>query len=191
MDFDGNVVLPMSQAYCPWVVYQKAVDPDLLHRQKQKAVDSGLVALTDTEVGVRVSEGQFFEDQALSAALGDVVNRAQADLTIAFDWVTMGKLQMTRYLPGGKYDWHVDNDFLLEPTGLQRKWTVVVGISRPGRDFTGGGLELMWTNATQHAVRLDEGDAVVFPSTLLHRGSPVLQGERWILVGWAQGNALR
>jgi predicted 2-oxoglutarate/Fe(II)-dependent dioxygenase YbiX len=133
----------------------------------------------------------FFRDKALSAALGAVVHKAQADLSIKLDWTTMGKLQMTRYLPGGKYDWHVDNDFLLEPTGLQRKWTVVVGISRPRADFTGGGLQLMWTNATQHAVELDEGDAVVFPSTLLHRGRPVVKGERWILVGWAQGPALR
>lgn len=181
----------MNEVYIPWVVYQNAVDPKALHRRKQKALDSGLRRLTDTEVGVRVSEGQFFRDKALSTVLGDVVNKAQADLSIEFDWTTMGRLQMTRYLPGGKYDWHVDNDFLLEKTGLQRKWTVVVGISRPGTDFTGGGLELMWTNATRHAVHLDAGDAVVFPSTLLHRGRPVAKGERWILVGWAQGQALR
>ena len=80
---------------------------------------------------------------------------------------------------------------MLESTGLQRKWTIVVGISRPGVDFTGGGLEIMWTNATQHLIELDEGDAVVFPAPLLHRGRPVLEGERWILVAWAQGPALR
>jgi predicted 2-oxoglutarate/Fe(II)-dependent dioxygenase YbiX len=180
----------MNQAFSPWIVYEKAVDPKMLHRRKKLALGSGLVALSDTEVGVRVSEGQFFRDKVLSAVLSHVVNKAQADLSIRFDWTTMGKLQMTRYRPGGKYDWHVDNDFLLESTGLQRKWTVVVGISRPA-DFTGGGLELMWTNGTRHAVRLDVGDAVVFPSTLLHRGRPVLKGERWILVAWAQGQALR
>jgi len=181
----------MGQEYTPWIVYPKAVDPVLLHSQRQKALGSGLVPLVDTEVGVRVSDGQYFWDRALSAVLGCLVNRAQDDLSIEYDWSTMGRLQMTRYRPGGKYDWHVDNDFLLEPTGLQRKWTVVVGISRPDADFIGGGLELMWTNATQHAVLLDQGDAIVFPSTLLHRGKPVLEGERWILVAWAQGRALR
>ena len=181
----------MNDAYMPWIVYKKALDLKLLHRRREKALSSGLVRLTDTEIGVRVSDGLFFRDKALSTALGTVVNKAQADLSIKFDWSTMGKLQMTRYRPGGKYDWHVDNDFLLEKTGLQRKWTVVVGISRPGIDFKGGGLELMWTNATRHYVHLDEGDAVVFPSTLLHRGRPVAKGERWILVGWAQGTALR
>ncbi len=178
-------------AYLPWAVYPKAIDPRLLHRRKQKAIDAGLVKLTDTEIGVRVSEGQFFRDKALAEALGAVVRRAEDQLSFHLEWSTMGKLQMTRYRPGGKYDWHVDNDYLLEPTGLQRKWTVVVGISHPGRDFVGGGLELMWTNASRHTVRLDEGDAVVFPSTLLHRGRPVIKGERWILVGWAQGPALR
>jgi predicted 2-oxoglutarate/Fe(II)-dependent dioxygenase YbiX len=181
----------VNQVYCPWMVYPKAIDPKLLQRRKQKSLRSGLVPLTDTEIGVRVSEGRFFRDRVLGDALGRVIERAQADLSIKFEWTTMGKLQMTRYRPGGKYDWHVDNDFLLEKTGLQRKWTVVVGISRPGSDFTGGGLELMWTNATRHAVQLDEGDAAVFPSTLLHRGRPVAKGERWILVGWAQGQALR
>ncbi|WP_394826719.1 2OG-Fe(II) oxygenase [Pendulispora albinea] len=181
----------MSEAYCPWTVYKRAVDPKLLHRHKHQALGEGLASLIDTEVGVRVSEGRFFDDEPLSALLGDIVKKAENELTIHFDWSTMGRLQMTRYRPGGKYEWHVDNDFLLEPTGLQRKWTVVVGISRPGIDFTGGGLELMWTNATRHAVYLDEGDAVVFPSTLLHRGGPVHEGERWILVAWAQGQALR
>lgn len=181
----------MNQVYTPWVVYPKAIDPRLLHHHKQNIVAAGVRPLIDTEVGVRISDGQFFEDDALGDALAGLVRRAEADLTFAFAWSTMGKLQMTRYLPGGKYDWHVDNDFLLESTGLQRKWTIVVGISRPGVDFTGGGLEIMWTNATQHLIELDEGDAVVFPAPLLHRGRPVLEGERWILVAWAQGPALR
>jgi predicted 2-oxoglutarate/Fe(II)-dependent dioxygenase YbiX len=181
----------MNSVYIPWVVYRQAIDAKLLHRHKEDTVASGMTPLIDTEIGVRVSEGRFLEDEALAAALAGVVDRAQTDLGFSFDWTTMGKLQMTRYREGGKYDWHVDNDFLLEPTGLQRKWTVVVGISRPGIDFTGGGLELMWTNATQHQITLDEGDAVVFPATLLHRGRPVATGERWVLVGWAQGPALR
>ena len=49
----------------------------------------------------------------------------------------------------------------------------------------------MRTTAARHTVRLGAGDVVAFPSTLLHRGRPVLRGERWILVGWAQGPALR
>jgi predicted 2-oxoglutarate/Fe(II)-dependent dioxygenase YbiX len=181
----------MNKEIFPWIHFPKAVDPKLLHRRKQKAVDSGLVPLLDGDVGVRIADGQFFRDKALSDALGDVVNKAQAELTIKLDWTTFGKLQMTHYRPGGKYDWHVDNDYLLEKTGLQRKWSIVVGISRPGTDFTGGGLELMWTNATRHAFRIDEGDAVVFPSTVLHRGKPVVKGERWVLVGWAMGPGLR
>lgn len=181
----------MNLAYTPWVVYRSAIDPKLLHHHRQSALEAGLVPLKDTEAGVRISEGRFFYDDALSAVLAGIVSKAQADLTFEFAWTTMGRLQMTRYRPGGKYDWHVDNDFLLENTGLQRKWTIVAGISRPGTDFTGGGLELMWTNAAQHEIVLDEGDAVVFPATLLHRGRPVLTGERWILVGWAHGPALR
>lgn len=181
----------MNSVYTPWVVYRRAIDPKLLHHHKESALGAGVAPLIDTEIGVRISDGRFLDDETLSAALAGVVNKAQTDLGFSFDWTTMGKLQMTRYREGGKYDWHVDNDFLLENTGLQRKWTVVVGISRPGIDFTGGGIELMWTNATQHAIMLDEGDAVVFPATLLHRGRPVATGERWVLVGWAHGPALR
>lgn len=181
----------MNLSYTPWVVYRSAIDSKLLHQHKHNALAAGLTPLKDTEAGVRISEGRFFYDDGLGDVLAGIVRKAQVDLTFAFDWTTMGRLQMTRYQPGGKYDWHVDNDFLLEPTGLQRKWTIVVGISRPGVDFTGGGLELMWTNAAHHEIVLDEGDAVVFPSTLLHRGLPVQTGERWILVAWAQGQGLR
>ncbi|GGG79936.1 hypothetical protein GCM10011415_31540 [Salipiger pallidus] len=87
----------------------------------------------------------------------------------------------------GHFDWHSDiGDGRL---ASQRKLTLVVQLSDPG-DYEGGTLEIM-PSANPIPASRDRGAATIFPSYLLHRVTPVEQGERHSLTIWAHGPAFR
>lgn len=89
--------------------------------------------------------------------------------------------------PDGFFDWHVDHGN--GPVAARRKLTVVVQLS-DASSYAGGDLE---TNADGHvrSAPRDIGSAAMFPSFVLHRVSPVTEGERYSLTLWAHGPAFR
>ena len=87
----------------------------------------------------------------------------------------------------GHFDWH--SDIGDGPLARRRKLTMVVQLSEPGA-YAGGALEVMPSAHTITAAR-DRGAATVFPSYLLHRVTPVTEGERHSLTIWAHGPAFR
>ena len=92
--------------------------------------------------------------------------------------LNLGMAQLTAYHAGQFYEWHTDLG--AGDTSL-RKISVVVELLHSD-NLTGGGLEILNQN-----VRLQPGDAVVFPSFALHRALPVVSGVRWSLVQWVLG----
>jgi PKHD-type hydroxylase len=101
------------------------------------------------------------------------------------------QLQYSRYeAPAGGYDWHLDIASSSNMAqGAQRKISIVIQLSDPDQCF-GGELEL---RPARHvfAPFLETGSAVLFPSYLLHRVSPVKQGFRESLVTWVTGPPFR
>jgi PKHD-type hydroxylase len=97
--------------------------------------------------------------------------------------------QLARYAANrqGHFDWH--SDIGAGALAARRKLTVVVQLSDP-RDYEGGLLELRPNSAVIAAPR-GLGQAVVFPSFVLHRVTPVTAGVRWSLTLWAHGPAFR
>lgn len=95
----------------------------------------------------------------------------------------MEPMQLLRYHGGGHYGWHAD----LGVQGVMalRKLSVTVQLS-DGEDYTGGNLELMSGGRTLVPQR-PRGSAVVFPSWLPHRVTPVTEGTRDALVLWVVG----
>jgi len=85
------------------------------------------------------------------------------------------------------FDWH--SDIGHGQLAGKRKLTIVAQISDP-QDYVGGSLEIMASTAVTTAHR-DRGTATVFPSYLLHRVTPVTQGQRHSLTVWAHGPAFR
>lgn len=172
--------------WVPWYI-----KPRVIERPHQTIEKHGtnLKPATATEEGEdRVADGKFFRSKAiqegLALAVGEMVK--QTDIKLHVDeWEP---LHIVRYGPGGRYAWHVDNDYSLEPNGKQRKYTVVVPLNDTAK---GGGLELMWTNGKPYKPNLKPGDAIIFPATMVHRATPVKSGERWVLIGWLMGQPLR
>lgn len=96
-------------------------------------------------------------------------------------------IQYTEYYDdGGHYGWHMD----IGPHPINhRKVSVTIQLSNP-EDYDGGELEL-WTGAGIQKVEKHKGCAILFPSYMLHRITPVTKGVRKSLVLWVGGSTFR
>jgi PKHD-type hydroxylase len=94
----------------------------------------------------------------------------------------LGQLQLTRYARDQLYNWHMD---LGPGTMSLRKITVVVELAAAGYD--GGGTEIFYGEGANNRIALSQGDALIFPSFIMHRALPVQRGTRWTLVSWLTG----
>lgn len=93
------------------------------------------------------------------------------------------QLQLAAYGPGHYYDWHIDRG--QGSVAGRRKLTFSVQLTKPDL-YVGGALEI---NADGHPFQAprDQGTAVVFAATTLHRVEPVVSGLRHSLVAWTHG----
>ena len=83
----------------------------------------------------------------------------------------------------GHYDWHVD---MGPGTAACRKLSLSIMLS-PDDKYTGGDLEINDHGVLRKSIR-EQGSINMFPSYMLHRVTPVTQGERWVLVIWINGS---
>jgi len=87
----------------------------------------------------------------------------------------------------GFFDWHVD--FGDGRVARNRKLTIVVQLSEPDT-YDGGNLETNADGVVRQASRII-GSALMLPSFVLHRVSPVTRGERYSLTLWSHGPGFR
>jgi PKHD-type hydroxylase len=92
-------------------------------------------------------------------------------------------IQYTEYYGGGgHYGWHMD----IGPHPINhRKISITIQLSDPD-EYEGGDLEL-WAGVGQVKAPRFQGCAVLFPSYILHRVTPVITGTRKSLVLWVGG----
>lgn len=94
--------------------------------------------------------------------------------------------RFNRYEGGGHYGFHVDGAVMALPEGGQLRTDVscTVFLSEPA-DYDGGELVINDLYG-EHEVKLPAGDAIVYPSSSLHRVQPVTRGARLGAFLWAQ-----
>lgn len=97
-----------------------------------------------------------------------------------FQLSRLSSLQLLAYGPGDFFELHAD---LGPGDASSRKLSLIVFLS-PREDYAGGELLL---GAQGRPVEQVPGHALVFPSYLVHRITPVTRGQRLTLVGWAHG----
>lgn len=98
------------------------------------------------------------------------------------------KIQYTEYYEnGGHYDFHLDmgKGFPL----CARKISIAVQLSKTD-DYEGGDFEIL-RGATAEKMMRGKGVALLFPSYLLHRVTPVTKGTRKSLVMWVGGSSFK
>ena len=96
---------------------------------------------------------------------------------------TVNEINHLHYDPGGHYDWHQD---VLWDSNMHRKFTVIIQLSDPDT-YTGG--DFLFRDAVLPLDGLREkGSALIFPSLLYHKITPVETGVRDSIVSWVVGD---
>ncbi|NNJ94612.1 MAG: Fe2+-dependent dioxygenase [Halobacteria archaeon] len=89
-----------------------------------------------------------------------------------------------RYTQGMSYGEHVDDPVMGEGQLYRSDISVTIFLNDPA-DYDGGEL-IITTAFGDQSIKLPAGDAVLYPSSSLHRVSEVTRGERLVAVSWIQ-----
>ena len=92
---------------------------------------------------------------------------------------------ISRTGPGDAYGLHIDNPVMGRGDArLRTDLSLTLFLSAPDT-YEGGVLEIETVTGTE-SLKLPAGSLVIYPSTELHRVSPVTSGERYVFVSWIQ-----
>lgn len=147
---------------------------------------------------VRKSKLNFYKKNELNSWIFDKFNYVIESLNnqfYDFDLYGYNFFQYTVYNSEneGKYDWHMDTILNTSNEGLEkstRKLSLVMLLSEPGRDFTGGEFQITMGSNVK-TIDMHKGKIIVFPSFMIHRVIPVLTGIRKSIVIWVEGPKFR
>ena len=90
-----------------------------------------------------------------------------------------------RYSQGMTYGFHVDNP-VMGGMGQQYRTDVSTSIFLNEKKAYEGGEIIIQTSFGEQQVKLDAGDAIIYPSGSLHKVNEITQGQRLVAVIWAQ-----
>lgn len=91
---------------------------------------------------------------------------------------------VSKYVPGMEYGMHVDSPLMGNQYTIRTDVGMTLFLSDP--DLYEGGELLIQTETGEQTFKLAAGDAIVYPTTKLHRVLPVKSGVRLAVVTWMQ-----
>ncbi len=97
---------------------------------------------------------------------------------------TMARTTVVRYEPGMNYGWHVDEALFPSTPPIRSDLSCTVFLNDPS-EYDGGELTIQ-LGAQELSYKLDAGSAILYPSTTIHRVTPVTRGVRIAAITWLQ-----
>jgi PKHD-type hydroxylase len=94
--------------------------------------------------------------------------------------------RFNRYQGGGQYGFHVDGAVMALPSDAQLRSDVSCTLFLSEPDEYDGGELIVNDTYGEHEVKLPAGDLIVYPSSSLHRVTPVTRGTRVASFFWVQ-----
>ncbi len=91
---------------------------------------------------------------------------------------------LARYQPGMTYGWHVDAAMFPSQPPMRSDLSCTIFLSDPS-SYEGGELEFEFGGDVR-GYKLAAGDAILYPSTTVHRVAPVTRGVRLVGITWLQ-----
>tara|TARA_R110000823_G_scaffold287150_1_gene405445 strand:+ start:1526 stop:2143 length:618 start_codon:yes stop_codon:yes gene_type:complete len=146
----------------------------------------------------RDSSITFLEEDFIYKEIDQIINVANFNAGWNFKLDHYQPAQFTVYGKGQHYNWHVDsssNPYSQEHhknfRGKIRKLSMSISLN-DSKEYKGGELLIDLSSPMKKEIfKIDKlkekGTAVVFPSHLWHRVTPVTKGVRYSLVVWALG----
>lgn len=93
----------------------------------------------------------------------------------------MRYFQFNNYDVGGEYNWHSDAAHMGD---MITDYTVVIGLNDP-KEYEGG-THLYEEGGEIKKFRVAKGQAVMYPSGVLHKVEPVTKGKRIVAISWIE-----
>ena len=203
-----------------WFVFDKAIDNKTCNKIKRLGAKQWQSAAVDTkkgttdeerkkgrkpEMGVdkktRITDVAWTNDQWVYDTIWPFMMQANVEAGWQYDIKSAESSQVTRYKKGGFYNFHKDgngchmakynnpsNAFVHDHV---RKLSMTVLLNE---SFDGGDFEFASYNKEECSItpiEMNQGDIVVFPSWMEHRGAPITKGIRYSLVTWFLGPPFR
>lgn len=137
---------------------------------------------------VRYAEARWLQPHPATQWISDLLSEMFHIANRAFAYAIEGfrePLLHVTYPVGGHFSWHTDTGYGPMAT---RKLSASVLLCEP-ESFEGGRLEFCPGGALRNGHAM--GTAVVFPSYMAHRVTPVTRGKRVALVAWMHGSEFR
>ena len=171
--------------------------PDVLGREQVTQLRAALDAAdwadgreTVGAQGAQVKRNQQLPDASpLRRQLGEVVLAALAENPLyhaaALPMRTLAP-RFNRYQGGGQYGFHVDGAVMALDADAQLRSDVSCTLFLSGPDEYDGGELIVNDTYGEHEVKLPAGDLIVYPSSSLHRVTPVTHGARVAAFFWVQ-----
>jgi PKHD-type hydroxylase len=188
--------------------HRLALKPSLIPRARGDAMIGAIFRLLDGDSVARIVAGLqtgCFVDGATTARgiaagvkhnlqlermspeagdLDQIVIRALENHTALQDYAMPSRIVMpvfSRYEPGMGYGDHIDNSMMGGYSGVRTDLAVTIFLSPPA-SYDGGELVI----AGQEEIKLDSGEAYVYPATSIHHVAPVTRGVRLAAITWLQ-----
>ena len=171
--------------------------PDVLSREQVTQMRAMLDAADWTDgretvgaQGAQVKRNQQLPDASpLRQQLGEVVLAALARNPLyhaaALPLRTLSP-RFNRYQGGGQYGFHVDGAVMALSGDAQLRSDVSCTLFLSEPDEYDGGELIVNDTYGEHEVKLPAGDLIVYPSSSLHRVTPVTRGARMASFFWVQ-----
>jgi PKHD-type hydroxylase len=171
--------------------------PDVLGREQVTQLRAALDAADWTDgretvgaQGAQVKRNQQLPDASpLRRQLGEVVLAALAENPLyhaaALPMRTLAP-RFNRYQGGGQYGFHVDGAVMALDADARLRSDVSCTLFLSGPDEYDGGELIVNDTYGEHEVKLPAGDLIVYPSSSLHRVTPVTRGARVAAFFWVQ-----
>jgi PKHD-type hydroxylase len=172
--------------------------PEILDKEQVGQMRQALAQATWTDgrqtvgpQGAQVKRNlQLPDDSSLRHELGQTVLAALARHPLYHAAVLPLRTlapRFNRYEGGGQYGFHVDGAVMATGNGgmhIRSDVSCTLFLSEPD-EYDGGELIVSDTYG-EHEVKLPAGDAIVYPSSSLHRVTPVTRGARLASFFWVQ-----
>ena len=122
-------------------------------------------------------------DTAIKKVVGALMARPEF---ISYAIPRQVTLEFNRYDPGMFYKNHMDAALMGGVRGQPMRTDLSFTVALTDPASYKGGEFVAETPFGEERMRLEAGNAVVYPSNMIHRVEPIEEGTRWAAIGWIQ-----
>lgn len=146
-------------------------------------VDGTVSGRADLKKNLQAERSTPEFDRAIKKVIAALMRREDFKTYAAPKQIT---LEFNRYDPGMYYRDHMDSALMggVRAQPMRADLSFTVFLTDPA-EYRGGEFVLR-TAFGEHRIKEPAGNAIVYPSTMLHRVEPIEDGTRWAAIGWIQ-----